>query len=64
MIYPHLLDGFKCQFLNMKTVDDSLCTRESMAAYAVHAVSQIKRYLRHFIAQTAVSLPSFMQYCI
>ncbi len=57
MIYPYLLDGLKCQLLNMETVDDTLRTRESVAAYAVHAVCQIKRYLCHFIAQTAVNLP-------
>ena len=50
MIYTYFLYGFQCQFLNMETVNDTLCTRESITAYAVHAVSQIKCYLGHFIA--------------
>lgn len=45
------------QHAPVSPVDDTLRTRESVAAYAVHAVCQIKRYLCHFIAQTAVNLP-------
>lgn len=56
MFYPYLLNGIQRQFLNMETVDDALCAGESIAAYAVHAVGKIKRYLGYCIAQTAVNL--------
>ncbi len=48
----------------METVDDTLRTRESVAAYAVHAVCQIKRYLCHSIATAVTALMHAIPYLI
>ena len=56
MLDAYLLHGFQRQLLNMKAVNNALCPRESIAAYTVHAVGQIKSYLNHLVAQTTVNL--------